>query len=77
MFVNFHLKIRINPQKIYKNSFFFHLKAMNEDENAGPPLVHCHDGGGRSGTFLAIEANLALVDLRNEVDGKYRIVKIC
>ena len=50
---------------------------MNEDENAGPPLVHCHDGGGRSGTFLAIEANLALVDLQNEVDGKYRIVKIC
>ena len=44
---------------------------MNRYEDSGPPLIHCHDGGGRSGTFLAIEANLSMVDLRNEVDSKY------
>ena len=33
-----------------------------------PALVHCHDGGGRSGTFLAIEANLSMVEARGLVD---------
>ena len=31
-------------------------------------MVHCHDGGGRSGTFLAIEANLSMVESRGLVD---------
>ena len=31
-------------------------------------MVHCHDGGGRSGTFLAIEANLSVVENRGLVD---------
>ena len=31
-------------------------------------MVHCHDGGGRSGTFLAIEANLSMVETRGLVD---------
>ena len=43
---------------------------MKETDNAGPPIVHCHDGGGRSGTFLAIEANLSMADSLNEVDSK-------
>merc|ERR1719270_2172875 len=33
-----------------------------------PALVHCHDGGGRSGTFLAIEANLSMVESCGLVD---------
>ena len=33
-----------------------------------PALVHCHDGGGRAGTFLAIEANLSLAESRNLID---------
>lgn len=41
-----------------------------DDPNAGPPLIHCHDGGGRSGTFLAIEANATMADTRGEVDGE-------
>ncbi|CAG9124135.1 unnamed protein product [Plutella xylostella] len=33
---------------------------------AGPMLVHCNDGGGRSGVYLAIDANLELAE---EEDG--------
>ena len=33
-----------------------------------PALVHCHDGGGRSGTFLALEANLSMAESRGLVD---------
>ena len=34
----------------------------------GPPVVHCHDGGGRSGTFLAIESNLSMAEDKGLVD---------
>ena len=46
---------------------------QTEETAQGPPIVHCHDGGGRSGTFLAIEANLAMVENRKMVDilGKF------
>ena len=39
----------------------------------GTPVVHCHDGGGRSGTFLAIESNLSLVEDKGLVDSKFCI----
>ena len=27
----------------------------------GPPVVHCQDGGGRSGVFVMLDANIELV----------------
>ena len=36
----------------------------------GSPIVHCHDGGGRAGAFLAVEANLNLMDRKELVDGR-------
>ena len=39
----------------------------------GSPIVHCHDGGGRSGAFLAVEANLSLLERKELIDGKKRL----
>ena len=36
----------------------------------GAPIVHCHDGGGRTGAFLAVEANLNLMDRKELIDGR-------
>ena len=44
------------------------ISYLGKEDDYGPPLVHCHDGGGRSGTFLAIEANLTMVETRGQVD---------
>ena len=41
-----------------------------EKENHSPPILHCHDGGGRSGAFLAIEANLYMVNNEDEVNSE-------
>ncbi|RXG57283.1 Receptor-type tyrosine-protein phosphatase T [Armadillidium vulgare] len=35
----------------------------------GPTIVHCSDGAGRSGVYLAVDANLEL----NEEDGQFNI----
>ncbi|XP_076353567.1 receptor-type tyrosine-protein phosphatase kappa-like isoform X2 [Tachypleus tridentatus] len=33
---------------------------MDQFPNVGPPIVHCSDGCGRTGTYLVIDANLEL-----------------
>ncbi len=43
---------------------------MDKTSQFGPPLIHCHDGGGRSGTYLAIEANLTMAEREDQVDSK-------
>ena len=35
---------------------------------AGPCLVHCHDGGGRSGVFVAMDANIRLAERQGQLD---------
>ncbi|KPJ04012.1 Receptor-type tyrosine-protein phosphatase kappa [Papilio xuthus] len=35
---------------------------------AGPMVVHCNDGGGRSGVYLAIDANLELAEEEDSFD---------
>ena len=47
-----------------------HIRSQMEVQGSlqGPPLVHCHDGGGRSGTFLAIESNLSMAENKGLVD---------
>lgn len=60
------------------SSFLLFLNHLHEEleyqekekENHAPPIVHCHDGGGRTGTFLAIEANLFMVNNEDEVASK-------
>ncbi|EDW55613.1 GM17096 [Drosophila sechellia] len=34
----------------------------DEDDMRGPILVHCSDGGGRSGVYMSIDANLELAE---------------
>ena len=47
-----------------------HIRSQMDVQGSvqGPPLVHCHDGGGRSGTFLAIESNLSMAEGKGLVD---------
>lgn len=42
-----------------------HIIKSNE---AGPMIVHCNDGGGRSGVYLAIDANLELAEEDHKFD---------
>lgn len=35
---------------------------IKEDDAGGPMLVHCNDGGGRSGVYLSVDANLELAE---------------
>lgn len=35
---------------------------IKDDDTKGPMLVHCSDGGGRSGVYLSIDANLELAE---------------
>lgn len=51
---------------LFRRHIWSHMKMMGDE--IGTPIVHCHDGGGRSGTFLAIEANLAMVETKGLVD---------
>jgi len=37
-------------------------------QSIGRCLVHCHDGGGRSGVFLAVDANIRLAKERGRVE---------
>merc|ERR1712223_2319364 len=46
-------------------SSYMRSDACSEEK---PALVHCHDGGGRSGTFLALEATLSMAEIRGFVD---------
>ena len=34
---------------------------------SGSPVVHCHDGGGRSGVFLMLDANIQLMQVSSQV----------
>jgi len=36
--------------------------------DSSPPIVHCHDGGGRSGAFLAIQANLFMINNSDKIN---------
>ena len=47
-----------------------HIRSHMESVGGGAAVVHCHDGGGRSGTFLAIESNLSLASDKGAVDSK-------
>ena len=40
----------------------------SETVSIGRCLVHCHDGGGRSGVFLAVDANIRLAKERGRVE---------
>lgn len=42
-----------------------HVIKSNE---AGPMVVHCNDGGGRSGVYLAIDANIELAEEEDKFD---------
>ena len=33
----------------------------------GPPVVHCHDGGGRSGVYIMLDANIQLIRHSSQV----------
>ena len=60
---------------LFRRHIWSHIVQNAQDAgNSGPPLVHCHDGGGRSGTFLAIEANMSMVESRSSVDSKCDIL---
>ncbi|XP_044746070.1 receptor-type tyrosine-protein phosphatase kappa isoform X2 [Coccinella septempunctata] len=39
-----------------------------KSNEAGPMIVHCNDGGGRSGVYLAIDANLELAEEDHKFD---------
>ena len=40
---------------------------------SGSPVVHCHDGGGRSGVFLMLDANIQLMRVSCQVCEFYQI----
>ncbi|KAJ8880031.1 hypothetical protein PR048_020653, partial [Dryococelus australis] len=39
-----------------------------QSDLSGPMIVHCNDGGGRSGVYLAIDANLELMEEEDAFD---------
>ncbi|GJQ76225.1 hypothetical protein Trydic_g1966 [Trypoxylus dichotomus] len=39
-----------------------------KSNEAGPMLVHCNDGGGRSGVYLSVDANMELAEEENCFD---------
>ncbi|KAK9891184.1 hypothetical protein WA026_013500 [Henosepilachna vigintioctopunctata] len=39
-----------------------------KSNEAGPMVVHCNDGGGRSGVYLAVDANLELAEEDHKFD---------
>jgi len=42
--------------------------ALNCSPNTGPTVIHCHDGGGRSGVFLLLDANIRLIQASHQVN---------
>ena len=44
------------------------LAEMRADGEDGVPVVHCGDGGGRSGAFIVIMENLRMIEERGEVN---------
>lgn len=44
------------------------MDEMSKSGRTGPAIVHCSNGGGRTGTYLCIDANLELVEEDNVVD---------
>ncbi|XP_046442634.1 receptor-type tyrosine-protein phosphatase mu-like isoform X3 [Daphnia pulex] len=44
------------------------LTTTSITHTTGPMIVHCNDGGGRSGVFMAIDANMELVEEDGLID---------
>ncbi|XP_059351237.1 receptor-type tyrosine-protein phosphatase mu-like isoform X2 [Daphnia carinata] len=44
------------------------LLSTSITHSTGPMVVHCNDGGGRSGVFMAIDANMELVEEDGLID---------
>ena len=44
------------------------LAEMRADGEDSVPVVHCGDGGGRSGAFIVIMENLRMIEERGEVN---------
>jgi protein tyrosine phosphatase len=42
--------------------------ALDSSTSTGPPVIHCHDGGGRSGVFLLLDANIRLIQASQQVN---------
>ncbi|CAH2042192.1 unnamed protein product, partial [Iphiclides podalirius] len=49
-------------------------RRLATNPSAGPMVVHCNDGGGRSGVYLAIDANLELAEEEDCFDEQYKFV---
>ena len=43
-------------------------ETMSRSEMTGPPVIHCHDGGGRSGVYIMLDANIHLVNHSSQVN---------
>nr|CAD7195704.1 unnamed protein product [Timema douglasi] len=45
-----------------------------QSDLSGPMVVHCNDGGGRSGVYLAVDANMELMEEEDAFDDQYKFV---
>ena len=43
-------------------------EAFDSSPSSGPPVIHCHDGGGRSGVFLLLDANIRLIQASQQMN---------
>jgi len=42
--------------------------SLDSSSCQGPPVIHCHDGGGRSGVFCLLDANIRLIQSSQQVN---------
>eukprot|EP00096_Caligus_rogercresseyi_P015464 TRINITY_DN7895_c0_g1_i1.p1 TRINITY_DN7895_c0_g1~~TRINITY_DN7895_c0_g1_i1.p1 ORF type:complete len:697 (+),score=171.70 TRINITY_DN7895_c0_g1_i1:125-2215(+) len=45
-----------------------HDLSLGSHLEAGPPILHCHEGGSRCGMFLGIDRNILLSKKKSEID---------
>jgi len=50
--------------------------AFDASSSTGPPVIHCHDGGGRSGVFLLLDSNIRLIEASQQVNIYSYLTKI-
>ena len=58
----------VNSLLNFRRRIRVYMNELSQEHKMGPLLVHCSDGSGRTGAFLAIDANLELKEEDNQFD---------
>lgn len=69
-YFNWHIHACPFPNSLlqFQRRVRVYMKEMATERDTGPLIVHCSDGCGRTGTYLAIDANLEFAEEDNMYD---------